>query len=156
MSLKKIEQVKTDKGFRIWDLIIYGIVILLVIVLFIAVFTTKDRSPLNGIRIMVVNQTVYEYDFKEGEVSRNNDFVEITEDSDDKLVIKVNTGGNGYNLVEIDKSGSVKVIEANCSNRRDCVYSAAIKDNSGIISCPPHGLKILPYNFDIDDGKIII
>ena len=34
MSLKKVAQVKNDKGFKIWDLIIYGAVILLAAALF--------------------------------------------------------------------------------------------------------------------------
>ena len=33
MSLKKIEQVKADKGFKIWDLVIYGVVLALTAVL---------------------------------------------------------------------------------------------------------------------------
>ena len=51
MSLKKIEQVKKDKGFKLFDLIIYGVVAVLVAVLFIVVFTTRDASPLTGVRI---------------------------------------------------------------------------------------------------------
>ena len=45
MSLKKIEQVKKDKGFRLFDLIIYGVIVLTVAVLFIVIFTTRDTDP---------------------------------------------------------------------------------------------------------------
>ena len=51
MSLKKVRQTKADKGFKIWDLIVYGAIIALAVVLFIVVFTTRDTSPLSGIRI---------------------------------------------------------------------------------------------------------
>jgi len=44
MSLKKIQQVKKDKGFKIFDLIIYGIIILTVAVLFIAIFATRNTN----------------------------------------------------------------------------------------------------------------
>ena len=51
MSLKKIEQVKEDKGFRLFDLIIYGIIVLTVAALFIAVFATRNTDTLTGVRI---------------------------------------------------------------------------------------------------------
>ena len=44
MSLKKVEQVKADKGFKIWDLIIYGVIAVTVAVLFIVIFATKDEA----------------------------------------------------------------------------------------------------------------
>ena len=51
MSLKKIEQVKRDRGFKIPDLIVYGAVIVAVIVSFVVIFTTKNSDPLTGIRV---------------------------------------------------------------------------------------------------------
>ena len=44
MSLKKIEQVKKDRGFKIFDLIVYGAVIVAVIVSFVVIFTTKNSE----------------------------------------------------------------------------------------------------------------
>lgn len=153
MSLKKVGEVKADKGFKIWDLIIYGAIIALVAVLFIVVFATRDTSPLKGIRIYVANEVVYEYDFENGEISRK-DCVEV-EDGEESLTLKVNCGNNRYNTVVIYKSGSVKVTQANCP-KKDCVYTPEIKDNSGFIHCLSHGLKVLPYDFDIDNGNLII
>lgn len=156
MALRKVEQVKADKGFKIWDLIIYGAVIVIVAVLFITIFAVRDTSPFRGIRVVYVNDVIYEYDFENGrEVSRNEKYVEITENDDGKLILKVNTGGGDYNVIQINKNGSVKMIEANCG-KKDCVYTPELKDNNGIIYCSPHRLKIIPYDFDIDDGKIII
>ena len=63
MSLKKVTQVKADKGFKLPDLIIYCALLVLVAVTFIVVFTTRDDSPLKGIRIYVKSEIVYEYDF---------------------------------------------------------------------------------------------
>ena len=53
MSLKKVAEVKKDRGFKIWDLIIYGTVLLLAAALFIAVFATRNTDPLSGVRISV-------------------------------------------------------------------------------------------------------
>ena len=63
MSLKKIEQVKKDKGFKIFDLIIYGVIIITVAVLFIVVFTTRNTDPLTGIKVYVNSEIVFEYEF---------------------------------------------------------------------------------------------
>ena len=149
MSLKKINEVKADRGFKIFDLIIYGAVLAVAAALFLAVFLTRDNSPLAGIRITVAEQTVYEYDFKEGEISCDCSLVE-KEDKGEIIVLTVRAG-NGYNTVEINKSGSVKVTSADCG-KRDCVYTAAITNSSGMIYCSPHKLRILPYDFEADDN----
>ena len=46
MSLKKIEQVKRDRGFKIPDLIVYGAVIVAVIVSFVVIFTTTNSDQI--------------------------------------------------------------------------------------------------------------
>lgn len=152
MSLKKIEQAKSDRGFKIWDLVIYGGVILLAAALFIAVFLSRDTSPLKGIRISVKNEVVYEYDFKKGEISRT-EAVEIISDDGDLIVLDISAGG-GYNRVEINKNGWVRITSADCSSR-DCVYTPKIADNGGVIYCRPHNLKIVPFDYDLDNGTLI-
>ncbi|MDE5729708.1 MAG: NusG domain II-containing protein [Clostridia bacterium] len=197
MSLKKVTQVKADKGFKIWDLIIYGAVALIIAVIFTAVFVTRDASPLKGVKIYTDEVLVFEYNFTDGEyknyspqtvviiekplavqsvgshvilhdpsVIQSKDPVVILHDppvilrlaeespAENSLKIKVTANG-GYNVIEIDKAErSVKVTEADCG-KRDCVYTAAITDNSGMIYCSPHKLRILPYDFDSGDNIII-
>ena len=46
MSLKKVEQVKKDRFFRIWDILVYGVIIVVVVALFLAVTLTADKSSL--------------------------------------------------------------------------------------------------------------
>lgn len=155
MSLKKIESVKKDKGFKIWDLIIYGVIIAMVAVTFTVVFTTRDTSPLSGIRIYTKGIAVFQYSFESGKYEVLSDTAQIeVNDGSDALTVKITTG-NDYNVVEIVKSGSVSVKEANCRSY-DCIYASPIKDNSGFIICSPHALRIVPYNFDPDDGYVII
>lgn len=146
MSLKKVTQVKADRGFKIFDLIVYGIVILAVAVAFIVLFTTRDDSPLSGIRVYAKGEAVFEYSFKENAYKIVGDGAKITVDKDEeKLTVRIATDV-GYNTMEIFKSGKVKVVDADCKNK-DCVYSMEIKDNSGIIYCSPHGLRIVPYDY---------
>ena len=152
MSKNTLERVKNDKGFKIFDLILYGVIILIIAVSFITVFATKSKSPLKGVTVFIKEKAVFEYDFE-------NDKYEIAEgygievnDKGESLQVKISTGA-GYNLIEIEKKGSVRIKEADCHGR-DCVYSPAITDNNGIIFCSPHGLKIVPS--DYDDSKVTI
>ena len=46
MSLKKVREVKSDRGFKIFDLLVYGIIAALIVALFVTLFAVKDRSPL--------------------------------------------------------------------------------------------------------------
>ena len=152
MSLKKVDAVKADKGFKIFDLIIYGGVIALAVILFAVLFVTKSDAPLNGFRIYVNNTVVYEYSFDDGEKFRAEN-VQTVEDGE-KLIISISTDGGGYNNVEIGKDGYVRMANANCG-KKDCVYTPELS-KSGIIYCPPHALKIVPFSLNEDDGNIKI
>ncbi|MCX4286764.1 MAG: hypothetical protein OSJ68_05690, partial [Clostridia bacterium] len=91
MSLRKIEQLKADKGFKIWDLIVYGVIITVAITLMIILFAVRDTSALKGIRIYVVNNIIYEYDFEnDKQVSCKTEFVEVTENNAEIITLKVN------------------------------------------------------------------
>ena len=142
MSLKKIEQVKADKGFKIWDLIIYGTIAVLVIILFIVIFTTRDNSTLTGIRITVKAQVVFEYDFNEKRILNIADTVKVKED-EKGITVTIQTDDD-KNVVYIDKTkNTAKMIEANCRGRQ-CEYFATMDDNSDFIYSSPHGLKVQP------------
>lgn len=151
MSLKKVTQVKKDKGFKIFDLIIYGAIIALVAVLFIVWFTVSDRTPLGGVRVSVEGQVVFEYDFQKDEYEVLSDCVTV-EESGDKLTVTVIPHAGERNVIVIDKKGTVTVTEADCYGK-DCKYMPDIKDNSGIIYCSPHKLRIEPLYFE-DGGNV--
>lgn len=154
MSLKKVTQVKSDKGFRIWDILIYAVILVVVAAIFIAVFTTRDTSPLEGIRIYSRGEAVFEYAFNKDEYKILGGSVEIdVSDSGQTLTVKV-TSDLGYNTVEIQKKGLVKVIDADCATK-DCIHMLDIKDNSGAIICTPHGFRIVPFDSE-DDGKVML
>ncbi len=157
MSLKKVAEVKKGRIFKIWDILVYGILFLIIAVMFIVVFAAKDTSPLHGICVYIDNSPVFEYDFVNGEsaVLKNDGCVEIVSEDGEKLTVKFYYGEN-YNVVEIDKIAiSVTVTDADCGSK-DCTYMRAIVDNSGIIYCSPHRLKIVPVGYDPDGGTIIM
>ncbi|MDE7306899.1 MAG: NusG domain II-containing protein [Clostridia bacterium] len=154
MSLKKIEQVKKDKGFKLFDLIIYGVVAVLVAVLFIVVFTTRDASPLTGVRIYLRAEIVFEYEFDKPLPEELHECVEVKEDGDG-ITVTITSGGD-TNVVYIDTDkGTVVMKEANC-NGKQCVYFPKIDNNSKFIFCSPHGVKVEPFSRDLDSPDLII
>lgn len=150
MSLKKIEQVKKDRGFKIFDLIIYGAVVLAVAVLFIVLFATRDDSKLDGIKISVRAEVVFEYEF--GSQPKYADWLEVSEDSDG-ITVTIQTD-DGKNVVFIDKNkNTAKMTEADCKGK-ECMYFEAMQDNSDFIYCSPHGVKVEPLHRDLDNPLI--
>ncbi len=153
MSLKKIEQVKRDRGFKIPDLIVYGAVIVAVIVSFVVIFTTKNSDPLTGIRVYSGAQIVFEYEFGERPTYSENVTVE---ENGAGITVKVNDGDGGFNVIYIDKTArTAKIVDANCKGK-DCAYFAPIDDNNKIIYCSPHGLRVEPLFRDLDSPDIIM
>ncbi|MDE7087298.1 MAG: NusG domain II-containing protein [Clostridia bacterium] len=160
MSRKKIGQIKEGKWFRIGDLIVYGVIAALLVALFLALFFTRDNSATDGIRLCYRGESVFEYDYHSDkyEIKKPENIV-IESDTEEKLQLTFYTyGRSGYNKVVIDKNAkSVRVTEADCSIRRDCVYTPAITDNSSVICCTPHALSVEPLLRKInDDGDIVI
>ena len=152
MSLKKVDEVKVGRFFKLADLIIYGAIAAIVAALFIALFFTRDNGELLGIRIYVRYEAVFEYDFEKDKASVFDGCVDVADG--ETLVVTISVDG-GYNVVRIDKSArSVTVVEADCRTH-DCVRTPAIKDNNGIIFCSPHRVRIEPYGSD-KDGTFVI
>lgn len=143
MSLKKLDDVRADKGFKIFDLVIYAAIIVAIAAIFLAVFLTRDTGGLSGFEIYREGKLIYSFSFDGGETFCDNNFVE-TERGEGSLTIKI-TAGSGKNTAVADLNArTVRMTEANCSTHKDCVYTPAIRDNSGVIICSPHGIKIVP------------
>lgn len=160
MAIKKIEQIKEGKFFRIWDIVAYGVIVAVTVALFLGIFLSRDKSPTDGIKISYNGVQVFTYDYSSNEyeiVAAEN--IEIVSDDSRTLTFVFYTRGKrGYNKIVIDKiEKSVKVVDADCSTHKDCVYTPALADNSSIISCPPHSMLIEPLVRSTDnDGNIII
>lgn len=160
MAIKKIGQIKQSRWFRVWDLIVYGAVAVIIAALFLAVFLTRDKSAPDGFKISCDGREVFVYSFAEDKYeSLSPSKIGVEEENGEKLVFTVYTDdGNGYNKIEVNKvKKTVRVIDANCSAHKDCVYTPAITGGSSAIVCPPHGMIITPLGTaKDDDGNIII
>lgn len=155
MSLKKIEQVKKDKGYKLFDLIIYGVVLAVAAATLIAVFATRNTDPLSGVRVFVNAEQIFEYEFGGTPVfsDKGEATVEV-EETDGGITLTVRTAGGGLNVVYIDKNKkSVKMTEANCKGGQ-CKYFPEMTDNSGFIFCSPHGVKVEPLTKNLDGDTI--
>lgn len=164
MSLKKVEQVKRDKGFKLADLIIYGAIVIIIAVVFIVTFAVRGGT-LRGVRIKVYGTAVFACSFENGTYSAftEDDSIEFTKIEDGRQLVTVK-GEQGYNVVEINYvNRTVKVVEADCRHG-DCIYSnlhptQIITSNQSLpIYCNPHALIIEPldYSRNYDNPNITI
>ena len=160
MSQKKIEQVKKTKYFRLWDILVYGIILLIIASLFLVVFLTGDKTSANGFTIRQANKVVFTYYFDTDSYEYNltDGVIKIDSQDESSLNFTVYTRDkSGFNKIKVDKvNNSVEVVDADCSLlRKDCVYTPALKDNSSVISCLPHEMYIEPLIKRVDNPEEI-
>ena len=157
MSLKKIEQVKAGKWFKIWDLLVYGLLAGVIVALILVFALAQKGSGLDGVSISYKGERVASFSFTDNELDiLHSDYIEITEEGEECILLTFYTEGKkGYNTIEINKKEkSVKVTASNCSTHKDCVYSSPVKGTRSVpILCTPHALSIAPLTV-YDDGTI--
>lgn len=172
MSYAKVKQVKQDKGFRLWDILIYVLVVLAILGLFTGfVFANRgttlqslyakaiagDASVKVGFEVEQNNKLVFTYDFVEDKMTiLNQEMFEVTQNDKTTLSFTVHIGKE-YNVVVVDKVKiSVDVTQANCSRNKECVHMEKITKTNQIIVCAPHGLVITPMGYVVKDNPDII
>lgn len=157
MSLKKIEQIKKAKWFSVWDLIAFGAVIIISVVLIVAFTVGRDKTALEGFYLSYGGVRAFTYDFGEGEADVIlTDNIEMGEIEDGCFTVRFYTDGKkGFNDVFVDTvKRTVEVTASNCSTHKDCVYTPKLQYNSSTpIICTPHALSVCPLKF-VDDGVI--
>jgi hypothetical protein len=163
MAIKKIEQVKADKGFKIFDLVAYAVIIVAILIMFIAFVFTADKSALTTVKISFIKNwetvTVFTYDFDSGEynvLSAEN--IEICEETEERITLYfyVDESKNEYNEIVIDKSEKcVWVEDANCNNKT-CKSFGKLKTKNQVITCSPHGYMVIePNDYKVSGSEII-
>lgn len=160
MSQTKIEQVKKTKYFKPWDILVYGIILLIIAALFLVVFLTGDKTSANGFTIRQGEKVVFTYYFDTDryEYSLTDGRIKIESENESSLILTVYTKDKGgFNKVKVDKlNNSVEVTDADCSLlRKDCVHTPSLKDNSSVISCLPHEMYIEPLIKRVDNPEEI-
>ena len=150
----KTALIKSKSLFLRGDLLVYSALIFCILLLFVFFVLPTKNSKSDGFLVSHNNQTVFTFTFsKDNPLEISDNFLDLT---------KVNRQENGYeitvylenkssyNVIFIDVNNlTAKVIDANCSERKDCFHSPAIKNN-GTIYCSPHDLLITPLSLNND------
>lgn len=158
MSLKKIDEIKNSKWFRIWDFVVFGVIIVVAVALILAFTLGRDKSKLGGFSVSFRGETVLTYEFGSDKPPKvlNAAYVEVKEEKGG-FTVRFESGDGGYNVIYVDTAArTVDVTDSNCSSHKDCVHTAKLTNNSSLpIICTVHGLTVSPLKF-VDDGNIII
>lgn len=153
MSLKKIDEIKNSKWFSIWDLVAFGVIIIIAVALILSFTIGRDKSALGGFSVSYRGESIYEYEFDSGKILKINEkYIKVDGDR-----LRFDDGNGGYNIIYVDTAAkTVDVTDSNCSSHKDCVHTAKLTNNSSApIICTVHGLTVSPLKF-VDDGNIII
>lgn len=150
MSLKTVERVRRDRGFRFPDLIVYGVLAMIIALSFILWFTLRDGDELTGICVYFRDERIFEYDFDGGKVVYADGDLVTVEQSGGETVVNVSTE-HGKNTLVIN-GRSAKMRSADCGG--ECTYMYPITDNGGVIYCAPHYLRVVPKGYSEEDGYI--
>ena len=145
--MNRIRLVRERRPFAIWDILVYGLLIIFIAALFFVfvltdVFHTKDA---NGIQVELHGETIYTYTFGQGgKISAGwQDKIEEREEGD-VLLVRITTEDGWNELAINDEAGTAVMHDADCSFRKDCTVMRAIGDGGSVITCIPHALKVLP------------
>lgn len=149
MSLKKIEQTKSNKFFKPADIIIYGVILAVIIILFIVFVFMRDQTSLGSsgavVQVSSKGVVVFEFDFSSGgyDVPVAGGLVEVENDGSTIVTVYTDESRQDYNIIVFDTSGGGKVLmrSANCSLRHDCTYMSISSAGDSIV-CIPHGLSV--------------
>lgn len=150
MEKEAFETVKLSKPFKLGDLFIYGGVILIILAIFLAVLLPK-KNQTNGFIVYNGDSVVLTYEYDSDKLSIKDEFADsVVVATNGNITVYLDENKTEFNTFAIDKKEkSVKIVDANCSVKKDCVHTPAMS-NDGAIICMPHQLKIVP----LGDGFI--
>lgn len=145
MSISNIKNEKNNKAFKKADLLLYGIIIMVVAILFIVFVFVNNDEGLSGIEVYISDELVLAYDFSSDEFDydNNSETIVIKNVADGyRVTLYEDEDKDHYNIILIDaKNKKITVEDANCSSSKDCMYMS-IEKASDLIVCVPHNLII--------------
>ena len=153
MKKNLYDDVKQRKPFVLIDIAVYAAIVLTVVGFFLAFIIFPKNENSDGFKVFVDEKEifVFYYDTCDYETKEYGGKIEMQTVEDKKTyVVRIfPRGDQEFNLLYVNaEEKTVKITDANCSNRKDCVYTPEIKSGSGAIYCMPHKLKVLPIKSD--------
>lgn len=153
---KSLSEVKKEKFFSKWDLIIYSLIVVLEIGLFCFVGTANsDKTVLNKIEVYYQENVIYEYDFlKNNGIINEIKYCTVSEKRiGDYTEVKITVPEGENTLIVSD--GKAYMSEADCSAYPECVHNfQPINKGGEIIVCLPHKLKVV--SFGSQDNEVVL
>lgn len=146
MKVDFFGSVKFSKPFKMFDILLY-VISFIVILTFLLGFAFPKKDVSAGFKVELNGKTVLYYYFESQKVEITEGYSSLVEIIEDCITVYTDAEKTEYNVLKIDKvNNSVSVSGSNCSTRQDCVHTAPVNKNGGVIICMPHKLKILPIN----------
>ena len=138
----RIAEEKENKVFRKWDLVVYGVIILIIIGLFIGVFLTRDKNGVSSIEVQYDGVNIMTYNFDEDSLQYAPEYISVEKVSSSEYRFTFNLDGD-YNILHVDLTArTVTCEDANCSFSKDCTTMKITKAGDTII-CAPHKLVVI-------------
>lgn len=145
-----IDELKKQPYFKIGDIIIYALILIVVITLLCVFLLPNVQKPLDKVDIYYGNTLIYVYDYAQGQgktVKGYENYINAQQ-KEEKTLVRIKTQ-DGENLVEIGKDYA-KMAESDCSHFADCVKNfRPVREGGDIIVCLPNKIRI------IGEGKIL-
>ncbi len=143
----KIVGVKNSLPFKHWDLLIYSLTIILIVLLFVFLVILPKNVNSTGFEVFVNGKVAFSFDYAKYSYQIDGEFnsmVEVeNEENGFSFKLYSDKEKTHFNVIFVNTTNkSVKMTDSNCFSK-DCVYSPAISDK-GVILCAPHGMKVVP------------
>ena len=153
---KQVLQLKEQKPFKLFDVILYAVIAVFIVGLFVAFFQKTD-SNFVGVDVNLDGEVIMNYRFE-------NDVIKVGDKWKDKILVSYDGDliivkfvfGKDYNVLEIDKAKKcAKMIEANCSYHKECVNNFPVIDSADKFTiCAPHKLQI--RGVGVSKGEVMV
>ena len=147
MKKRKAIDLNNAPAFSAWDIPVYAITLIVVALLFLFFVILPTPNANEGFSLFVDGKKIANYKYGEYSVQILDDAFQtnvVYDKTQSTITIYLSSDKVDYNVLKIDeRDKTVKVIDANCSVSKDCVYTPSLKSGSAIV-CAPHKLKILP------------
>lgn len=152
LKIKNYLKIKQNKPFEINDIFIYLLLIVTIFVLFLFFVFLPKNDKTSGFAVYKGQDLVLTFYNQTNDYLIQNNYLNLVDikTQQDGVLITVFTDQNqkGYNVIFINTNERfIKMHDSTCSQSKDCVHSPAI-NNSGMIYCAPHDLKLVPLGQD--------
>ena len=135
------------KPFRPLDVFVYLALLIFIVALFLCLVLFNTQKSL-GFTVKLGDNVVLTYKYESSSLVIADDFSDFVSFDEENSLITIYTSMDKkeFNVISFDDDDfSVKVIESNCSNTKECVNSPKIL-GSGMIFCAPHDLRVIPLS----------